>query len=111
MSTLDKEPEGIAGHVYRALSHAEGAIRCYLVLLAAEIEHRWPRMLRQAVWMVALVGVGLIGIALVGVGVARYLEARIDIPGIGGIIVGGVMVAICLVIMLRRKGKKERHTP
>jgi Mn2+/Fe2+ NRAMP family transporter len=106
---LENDPEsgGIGDHIQRALNHAAEAIRCYFVLLAAEIERRFPRMLYYALWMVALVGFGLIGTALFTGGVARYLESRLNIPGVGGIIVGGVMVVVFLFTILRHKVKRD----
>ena len=49
--------------------------------------------MREAVWLAALLGVGLIGLALLAFGLATFIGSRLDVPGAGFMIVGGVMAA------------------
>lgn len=104
MSDTDEGSEtgGLADHIRRALAHADGAIRCYLALLAAEQERRARAFRQQTLWMVALTGFALIGVGLFAVGIARYLESRPLAPGAGAMAVGGVMIAVPLVVLIVR---------
>jgi len=92
----------------RAFAHAEGAVRCYLAILAAEGRRLVRGCMREAVWMAALVGVGLIGLALLAFGLATFIGSRLEVPGAGLMIVGGLMVAVFLVAMLVVKAREER---
>jgi hypothetical protein len=92
----------------RALEHAQEAARCYLALIAAEYRRLARGMMREAVWMGALVGFGLIGLGLLVVGLAIQVESRLGVPGSGLMIVGGSMVAVFLVVMVVLKAREEK---
>jgi hypothetical protein len=90
----DREAGAIAG-VQRALVQAMGALRCYVTLLAVEVERRGRRLLVAA----ALVGLGLLAVALFSVGFARYLDSQIQVAGAGPMITGGALLGVLLVIV------------
>ena len=99
---------GLLDRLQRALTHAEGAARCYLALVAAEGRRLARRLMEQAVWVAGLVGFGLIGLALLAYGVATYLESLMVVPGAGPMIVGGVIVAVVLVTAYLLRSHIER---
>jgi hypothetical protein len=99
---------GLPGSLRRALEHAEGAVRCYLAILAAEARRLVRLSMREAVWLAALLGVGFIGLTLLAFGLATFIGSHLDVPGAGFMIVGGVMVAAFLVIMFVVKAREER---
>jgi len=107
-SDADTTQAGFLDRVRRALAHAEEAARCYLALIAAEGRRLARGLMREAVWMGALVGFGLIGVAVLVVGLAMLIESRIGVPGSGLMIVGGSMVAVFLVIMCVLKTREEK---
>jgi hypothetical protein len=104
----DTTEGGFLDRVRRVCAHAEEAARCYLALIAAEGRRLARGLMREAVWMAALVGVGLIGLALLAFGLATFIGSRLEVPGAGLMIVGGLMVAVFLVGMLFVKAREER---
>jgi len=94
--------------VRRAIEHAEGAVRCYLALAAAEGRRLVRSLMQEAVWMAGLVGFGLIGLVLLVFGVATFVQSRLEMPGGGLMIVGGAMIALfaaAMVALKTREGK------
>lgn len=102
------DAEGPLGHVRRALSHAEGAIRCYLALFAAEAQRRVASALRQAVGALILAGLALLGATLVVCGIALYVESRVGVPGAGLAAVGAALLAALAVVVLARRGGRPK---
>jgi hypothetical protein len=107
---LDDNPAGggLLDRLGRAFAHAEGAVRCYLALLAAEGQRLVRGLMREAVWMAVLVGVGLVGLAVLALGLGTFIESRLGVPGAGLMIVGAVMVAVFLVGMVLAKAREEQ---
>jgi len=107
----DPNPElpGLLGHLRRALGHALEALRCYFALFGAEAEQRLGRVVRRALWPLALMALGIIGAVFVASGTAQLLDtwAWPRWPGCGRIVVGGGILAIFLILLLveRRKGR------
>lgn len=99
---------GLLDRLQRALTHAEGAARCYLALVAAEGRRLARRLMEQAVWVAGLVGFGLIGLALLAFGVATFLDSLMVVPGAGAMIVGGVIVTAVLVTAYLLRSHIER---
>jgi len=107
-SDADTTETGLLDRLRRALAHAEEAGRCYLALIAAEARRLVRSLMHEAVWMAVLVGFGLIGVGLLVVGLAILIESRLEVPGSGLMIVGGVMVVVFLVVMFTLKARKEK---
>jgi heme A synthase len=101
------EGDGFLDRVRRVLAHAEEAARCYLALIAAEGRRLARGLMREAVWMVALLGFGLVGLAVLVLGLAAFIESRIGAPGSGQMILGGLMVVIFLVAMVALKVREK----
>jgi hypothetical protein len=99
---------GLLDRLGRAFAHAEGAVRCYLALLAGEARRLVRGLMREAVWMAALVGVGLVGLAVLAFGLGTFIESRLGVPGAGLMIVGGAMVAVFLVGLFVVKAREEK---
>ena len=103
----DTTEGGFLDRVRRVLAHAEEAARCYLALIAAEGRRLARGLMREAVWMAALVGFGLIGVAVFVVGLAMLIESCIGVPGSGYMIVGGSVVVIFFVGMFITKAREQ----
>lgn len=99
---------GLVGSLRRAFDHAEGAARCYLALLAVEGRRQFRRFKRETAWIALLVGAGIIGLALLGYGLAVFVDSRVDLPGAGFVIVGGLMVIGFFVMMFVIESREER---
>lgn len=99
---------GLLDRVRRAIEHAEGAVRCYLALVAAEGRRLVRGLMQEAVWMAGLVGFGLIGLALLVFGLATFAQSRLKVPGAGFMIVGGAMVAVFAAAMVVIKARAEK---
>jgi heme A synthase len=106
-SDADTTEGGFLDRVRRVFAHAEEAARCYLALIAAEGRRLARGLMREAVWMAALVGFGLIGAATLIFGLATYVESRLAVPGSGHMILGGLMVVIFLVAMVALKVREK----
>ena len=106
-SDADTTQAGFLDRVRRAIAHAEEAARCYLAIIAAEGRRLARGLMREAVWMGALVGFGLVGLAVLVVGLAMQVESRIGVPGSGYMIVGGSMVVIFFVGMCIIKAREK----
>ena len=98
---------GLLERVRRAVAHAEEAARCYLALIASEGRRLARGLMREAIWMVALLGFGLVGLAVLVVGLAMQVESRIGVPGSGYMIVGGSVVVIFFVGMFITKAREQ----
>ena len=94
MADGDDRAAGPLEHVQRAITQAMGALRCYVTMLAVEVERRGQRL----VWALALVGLGLIGVALLGIGLSRYLDSCIHVAGAGPMVTGGALLAIIVIL-------------
>jgi hypothetical protein len=106
----DRFHGGVMDHVQRVVTHALGALRCYITLVAAEGERRARRLLAEAMWVLVLAGIGLAGAILFALGVAQWIESRIGVPGSGAMIVGVGLMVIFLAVMLARSSRKERDS-
>jgi len=107
-SDAETTESSLLDRLQRALTHAEAAARCYLALIVAEGRSAARGLMREGVWMAALVGFGLIGAAVMVLGLAAFVESRIGVPGSGQMIVGGVMVVVFLVVMFTLKARGEK---
>jgi hypothetical protein len=68
---------GLLDRVRRAIEHADGAVRCYLAIVAAEGRRLVRGLMQEAVWMAGLVGFGLIGLMLLVFGLATFVQSRL----------------------------------
>jgi hypothetical protein len=98
---------GLLERVRRAVAHAEEAARCYLALIASEGRRLARGLMREAIWMVALLGFGLVGLAVMVLGLAAFIESRIGVPGSGQMIVGGGMVVLFLCGIYILKAREQ----
>ena len=108
-SDADTPQPGLLDRLQRALEHAQEAARCYLALIAAEGRRLARGLMREAVWMAALVGFGLVGLAVMVLGLATFIESRIGVPGSGQMIVGGTMVLVFLAGMCIFRAREKQQ--
>ena len=101
---------GLIEHIHRTVVHGLGALRCYITMLAAEVERRGRRLLDQMLWMFVLAGVGVAGAAIFAFGAAQWIESRLAVPGSGAMIAGVGLMAIFLAIVATRTLRKERNS-
>lgn len=107
---MSAEPEdaGILEYLRRAFQHGEEAVRAYLALLGADIERRYSRVLRRSIEMLGLIGVGIVAVALLATGIARMIEAHLDVPGSGQVIIGGALVLIVAIGFFALRGREGK---
>lgn len=101
---------GLIEHVHRTVVHGLGALRCYITMLAAEVERRGRRLLDRMLWIFVLAGLGVAGAAIFAFGVAQWLESRLAVPGSGAMFAGVGLMTIFLAIVLIRALRKERDS-
>jgi hypothetical protein len=108
-SDADTPQPGLLDRLQRAIEHAQEAARCYLALIAAEGRRLARGLMREAIWMFALLGFGLVGLAVMVLGLAAFIESRIGVAGSGQMIVGGVMVAVFLACMYVFQAREKQQ--